>query len=67
MVIIAQGRIIYDGSLSGIIDRFSSHKVISFELANGKPPENLDRFGEVLSWKCRKSKSAFPATASPRF
>jgi ABC-2 type transport system ATP-binding protein len=56
VVIIAQGRIIYDGSLSGIIDRFSSHKVISLELANGKPPENLDRFGEVLSMEMPKVK-----------
>ncbi|MCC6123676.1 MAG: ABC transporter ATP-binding protein [Pirellulales bacterium] len=56
VVIIAQGRIIYDGSLSGIIDRFSSHKVISLELANGKPPEDLDRFGEVLSLEMPKVK-----------
>jgi ABC-2 type transport system ATP-binding protein len=56
VVIIAQGRIIYDGSLSGIIDRFSSHKVISLELANGSPPENLERFGEVLSLEMPKVK-----------
>jgi ABC-2 type transport system ATP-binding protein len=56
VVIIAQGRIIYDGSLSGIIDRFSSHKVISLELANGSPPENLERFGEVLSLDMPKVK-----------
>jgi ABC-2 type transport system ATP-binding protein len=56
VVVIAQGRIIYDGSLSGIIDRFSSHKVISLELANGKPPENLERFGEVLSLEMPKVK-----------
>ena len=56
VVIIAQGRIIYDGSLSGIIDRFSSHKVISLELANGKPPESLERFGEVLSLEMPKVK-----------
>ena len=31
VVIIAQGRIMYDGSLEGIIDRFSSHKVISLQ------------------------------------
>ena len=29
VIIIAEGRIIYDGSLSGIIDRFSGHKIIS--------------------------------------
>ncbi len=49
VVIIALGRIIYDGSLSGIVDRFSSHKVISLELANGELPAGLERYGEVLS------------------
>lgn len=49
VVIIALGRIIYDGSLGGIIDRFSSHKVISLELANGEMPSGFERYGEVLS------------------
>jgi ABC-2 type transport system ATP-binding protein len=49
VVIIALGRIIYDGSLGGIIDRFSSHKVISLELANGEMPTGFERYGEVLS------------------
>jgi ABC-2 type transport system ATP-binding protein len=49
VVIIALGRIIYDGSLSGIVDRFSSHKVITLELANGEMPGGFERYGEVLS------------------
>ena len=32
VVIIAHGQIVYDGSLSGIIDRFSGHKVISLQM-----------------------------------
>src|SRR6187200_1945681 len=31
VVIIARGQIMYDGSLSGIVDRFSGHKVISLQ------------------------------------
>jgi ABC-2 type transport system ATP-binding protein len=65
VVIIAQGRIIYDGSLSGIIDRFSRHKVISLELANGRPPENLERFGEVLSFEMPKVKIRVPRSGVP--
>jgi ABC-2 type transport system ATP-binding protein len=49
VVIIALGRIIYDGSLSGIVDQFSSHKVITLELANGEMPGGFERYGEVLS------------------
>ena len=38
VVIIAQGRIIYDGSLAGIIDRFGGQKVISLQMADGQMP-----------------------------
>ena len=49
VVIIAQGRIMYDGSLAGIVDRFSSHKVISLQFpANTEPPSALDRYGELV-------------------
>jgi ABC-2 type transport system ATP-binding protein len=49
VVIIALGRIIYDGSLEGIIDRFGGHKVVSLQMLNGEMPSNLDRYGEVLA------------------
>jgi ABC-2 type transport system ATP-binding protein len=49
VVIIALGRIIYDGSLAGIIDRFSGHKIISLQLSDGDPPPRLERLGELLS------------------
>ncbi|MGA2032698.1 MAG: ABC transporter ATP-binding protein, partial [Thermoguttaceae bacterium] len=49
VVIIAQGRIIYDGSLSGIIDRFGGQKIISLEMSDGQVPAGLARYGEVLS------------------
>ena len=49
VVMIALGQIIYDGSLEGIIDRFGGHKILSLQLADGSIPEDLDRYGEVLS------------------
>jgi ABC-2 type transport system ATP-binding protein len=49
VVIISFGRIIYDGSLSGIIDRFGGHKVISLQFNNGQVPEGLGQYGEILS------------------
>ena len=49
VVIIALGRIIYDGSLSGIIDRFGGHKVISLQFSGGQVPGDLARYGELLS------------------
>ena len=47
VVIIAGGRIEYDGSLSGIIDKFSGHKVLTLQFADGHRPA-LESIGEVL-------------------
>jgi len=56
VVVIAQGRIIYDGSLAGIIDRFSSHKVLTLHFADGRLPGDLARYGDVLEWEEPKAK-----------
>jgi ABC-2 type transport system ATP-binding protein len=56
VVIIARGQIMYDGSLSGIIDRFSTHKVITLVFPTDTLPEGLSRFGEVLEEQAPKVK-----------
>ena len=48
VIVIAAGQIEYDGSLEGIIDRFSGHKVVTLLFAEHDPPSDLSRFGEVL-------------------
>ena len=48
VVIIAQGQIQYDGSLAGILDKFSSHKVVTLQFAEGESLQGLERYGEVL-------------------
>ncbi len=48
VVIITQGLIKYDGSLSGIIDRFSKHKVITLLFTTDHLPTQLSQFGEVV-------------------
>ena len=48
VVVISTGRIVYDGSLSGIIDRFGGHKVITLLLADERVPGDLARYGEVI-------------------
>jgi ABC-2 type transport system ATP-binding protein len=60
VVIIALGRIVYDGSLGGIIDRFSGHKVISVQLANGHVAAELARFGELLAAEAPRVKLRVP-------
>jgi ABC-2 type transport system ATP-binding protein len=48
VVIIARGDIMYDGSLAGIVDRFSGHKVLTLQFAAGRMPGDLAQYGEVL-------------------
>jgi ABC-2 type transport system ATP-binding protein len=57
VVIIAQGRIMFDGSLAGIVDRFSSHKVVSLQFpAHAEPPGDLAHYGEVVEQQFPKVK-----------
>jgi ABC-2 type transport system ATP-binding protein len=48
VVIIAQGLIKYDGSLSGIVDSFSGYKVVTLLLADERQANGFERFGQVL-------------------
>lgn len=48
VVVIAQGQVQYDGSLTGIVDGFSSSKVIHLLLGDGASADGLTRYGEVL-------------------
>ena len=48
VVIIAHGQIQYDGSLAGILDEFSGHKVVTLQFAEGQLPTDLSALGEVL-------------------
>ena len=48
VVIIAQGQIRYDGSLVGIVDRFSSQKIVSLQFAADMVPDDLDKYGAVI-------------------
>jgi ABC-2 type transport system ATP-binding protein len=49
VVIIAQGQVKYDGSLTGIVDQFSSQKLITLQLANGQANESFAKYGDVVS------------------
>ncbi|QDT00187.1 putative ABC transporter ATP-binding protein YbhF [Adhaeretor mobilis] len=48
VVMIADGEIMYDGSLEGIIDQFSGHKVLTLQFAEERMPSDLSHYGEVL-------------------
>src|SRR3954467_4484947 len=48
VVVINHGQIVYDGSLSGIVDKFSSHKVLTLLFGDGQLPTDIGRYGEVV-------------------
>ncbi|MGD0899151.1 MAG: ABC transporter ATP-binding protein [Thermoguttaceae bacterium] len=71
VVIIAQGQIIYDGSLVGIVERFAAQKIISLQVADGQIPADLDRYGEVVAIeppraKLRVDRNGVPEVLYPR-
>jgi ABC-2 type transport system ATP-binding protein len=47
VVVIAQGQIQYDGSLSGIVDSFSGDKIVTLQLAEGTSHEGLEQYGKL--------------------
>ncbi|HUP81244.1 MAG TPA: ATP-binding cassette domain-containing protein, partial [Pirellula sp.] len=62
VVVIAQGQIQYDGSLSGIVDSFSGDKIITLQLAVGQSNFGLDQYGQLekvamprVSFRCPRS------------
>jgi ABC-2 type transport system ATP-binding protein len=67
VVIIAQGQIKYDGSLSGIIDRFSGQKLITLQLADGEDTSHdLGRFGTLVKIEPPKVKLRIDRAEVPR-
>jgi ABC-2 type transport system ATP-binding protein len=46
VLVIAQGRVIYDGPLAGITERFGRSKLVRLQFAGEEPPADLARFGE---------------------
>ena len=56
VVIIASGMIKYDGSLAGVIDKFSGSKIVSLQFADGDQPTDLNLIGEVIDTNWPKVK-----------
>jgi ABC-2 type transport system ATP-binding protein len=66
VVIIAQGLIRYDGSLSGIVDQFSGQKLITLQLAGGTGNGDMARYGQVVSSDPPKVKLRIARAEVPR-
>jgi ABC-2 type transport system ATP-binding protein len=47
VLVIYAGKLIYDGSLEGLLDRFAPYREVKIELAQPCAPEQLKTYGEV--------------------
>ena len=47
VLMIHEGRLVYDGSLSGLVERFAPYREVRLELARAVERSELERFGEV--------------------
>ena len=65
LVIITRGQIIYDGSLSGIIDRFGGHKVVTVQLTDDPLPD-LSIYGTLIEQSPPRIKLRVARTAVTR-
>jgi ABC-2 type transport system ATP-binding protein len=48
VLVIAHGRLIYDGALSGICEQFGRHKLVRLQFEGNEPPEGLEIYGTVV-------------------
>ncbi|MBC7353221.1 MAG: ABC transporter ATP-binding protein [Thermogutta sp.] len=62
VVVIFDGRIIYDGSLSSLVDHLGAYKIITIRFANGTPDGDLARFGQVILREPPRIKLRVPRT-----
>jgi ABC-2 type transport system ATP-binding protein len=51
VVIIDHGKIIFDGKLKDIIEKYAEHKILTLEFSEEFTREKLEKFGEIDSWE----------------
>lgn len=66
VVVITDGAIKFDGSLSGIIDSFSGSRILKLQLAEGQSADGLERFAEVESVELPKVTLRCPRTEATK-
>jgi len=66
VVVIAGGTIQYDGSLSGVIDKFSGDKIVTLQFADTQRLTRPDKLGEVVEENWPKVKYRVPRADVPR-
>ena len=60
VLVIHQGRLLYDGALEGLLDRFAPYREVGLTLKAPLPQEALAPFGEVRELEGREAKLLVP-------
>lgn len=66
VIVIAHGQIIHDGSLAGIVDRFSGHKVLTLQFSDPDGLPDIGHYGQVLEWRSPRAKLRVDRSQVPR-
>jgi viologen exporter family transport system ATP-binding protein len=64
VIVIHHGRILFDGNLAHLSDRFAAYKTINVDLADGAV--DLDAYGDVLERDGDRTKLRVPKAETPR-
>lgn len=56
VIIIDQGKILFDGKLQSVIDRYARTKILTFTFAENVEKKELEKFGEVKEYEFPKVK-----------
>lgn len=48
VLVIFDGRIIYDGSLTGLVEHLGNYKIVTIRFSDGKIPADLACFGQII-------------------
>ncbi|WP_017651996.1 ABC transporter ATP-binding protein [Fortiea contorta] len=63
VLLIHQGKLVYDGSLNDLLERFAPYREIRVELAQCIPAEKLNSYGDVQHWEGRTVSFLVPQEA----
>jgi len=66
VVIVAGGLVQYDGSLAGIIDKFSGNKIVTLQFGDGNRPDDLSRLGTIVDTNWPKVRISIARGDVPR-
>jgi ABC-2 type transport system ATP-binding protein len=60
VIVINQGRLIYDGRLAELVQRYADDKLLTVELERTVPREALAELGDVTAWEPFKATLRVP-------